>query len=106
MGFRRVGALAKYITSDVAPHQVQLIIKRLTLKPSRRQQSILLAQLARAASECLADGHVAGEDCGVPPLGIPGRGCEQDGQLYHDGRQAACWPGISLSLPVIVKCSS
>mmetsp|Transcript_33262 Transcript_33262/g.69667 ORF Transcript_33262/g.69667 Transcript_33262/m.69667 type:complete len:91 (-) Transcript_33262:1087-1359(-) len=26
MGFRRVGALAKYITSDVAPHQVRLII--------------------------------------------------------------------------------
>ena len=24
MGFRRVGALAKYITSDVAPHQVMI----------------------------------------------------------------------------------
>ncbi len=42
MGFRRVGALAKYITSDVAPHQVRSELVDIEQDATRRAHPLVL----------------------------------------------------------------
>eukprot|EP00292_Cryptomonas_paramecium_P011023 CAMPEP_0113697520 /NCGR_PEP_ID=MMETSP0038_2-20120614/22181_1 /TAXON_ID=2898 /ORGANISM="Cryptomonas paramecium" /LENGTH=326 /DNA_ID=CAMNT_0000620543 /DNA_START=45 /DNA_END=1021 /DNA_ORIENTATION=- /assembly_acc=CAM_ASM_000170 len=68
MGFRRVGALAKYITSDVAPHQARTVAYRHWAYPdqdvSKMDSSIMMAIKLRAGQVVH---RIMGEQGGILP---------------------------------------